>query len=209
MFTADKIPGAQVVEVPGDDSPIWMADQGSVFGPIGEFVDSVDREHAEFDRVLATVMFTDIVGSTARATDLRDRAWKHLVEEHHSIVRTLLGRYRGIEVDPAGDGFFATFDGPARAIRCASAICRAVRAIDIEVRAGVHTGEVEMINDKVGGVAVVTGSRIAALAAPSEVLVSQTVKDLVAGSGLMFENAGEYELKGIPDRWHLYRAIDG
>jgi class 3 adenylate cyclase len=206
-YTADRIPGAQLVEAFGDDAPIWLADQDGVFAAIEEFVESVDREQAEFDRVLATVMFTDIVGSSARATDLGDRKWKHVVEQHHSIVRALLGRYRGHEVDTAGDGFFATFDGPARAIRCASAICRAVRAVDLEIRAGVHTGEVETINDKVGGTAVVIGSRISALAGPSEVLVSQTVRDLVAGSGLIFEDAGEHELKGVPDRWHLYRVM--
>ena len=195
------------IEIPGPDSPPWVGDQESVFVAIEEFLGSVSREQAEFDRVLATVMFTDIVGSTARATDMGDRGWKEIVEQHHSIVRALLGRYRGNEVDTAGDGFFATFDGPARAIRCAAAIAQAVRVLDLEVRARVHTGDVETINDKVGGVAVVIGSRVAALALPSEVLVSQTVKDLVAGSGLMFEDAGEHDPKGVPDHWRLYRVL--
>jgi len=157
--------------------------------------------------VLATVMFTDIVGSTAKATELGDRGWGSLVERHHGAVRALLGRFRGTEIDTAGDGFFATFDGPARGVRCAQAIGGAVRDFGLEVRAGVHTGEVETSGGKVGGIAVNVGARIAALAAPSEVLASQTVKDLTAGSGLMFEDAGEHELKGVPDRWHLYRVV--
>ena len=172
------------------------------------FIRQLRREEAEFDRVLASVLFTDIVGSTTKASELGDHDWRALVERHHSVTRGLLGRYRGTEVDTAGDGFYATFDGPARAVRCAQAIVEAVRPLGIEVRAGVHTGEVQMINDKVGGIAVAIGARVASKAAPSEVLVSQTVKDLVAGSGLAFDDAGEHELKGVPDRWHLYRVVD-
>jgi class 3 adenylate cyclase len=147
------------------------------------------------------------VGSTAKTSELGDRAWRELLERHHAIVRAMIGRYRGIEIDTAGDGFLATFDGPARGVRCAMAITEAVRTLGLEVRAGMHTGEVETIDGKVGGIAVHIGARVAALGAPSEVLVSQTVKDLVAGSGLTFEDAGDHELKGVPDRWHLYRVV--
>jgi class 3 adenylate cyclase len=154
-------------------------------------------------------MFTDIVGSTAIAASGGDAAWSSLVERHHRSVRGALARYRGTEMDTAGDGFFATFDGPARAVRCALAIAQGVRELSIDVRAGVHTGEVQMIDGKAGGIAVTIGSRIMAKAGASEVLVSQTVKDLVAGSELVFEEAGEYELKGVPDRWRLYRVATG
>jgi len=147
------------------------------------------------------------VGSTEKAAALGDKGWRDLVERHHGVVRAMLGRFRGVEVDTAGDGFFATFDGPARGVRCAQAIIPAVRDLGIEVRAGVHTGEVETIAGKVGGIAVNVGARIASLAAPSEVLVSHTVQGLVSGSGLRFEDAGEHELKGVPDRWHLYRVV--
>jgi class 3 adenylate cyclase len=160
----------------------------------------------ELDTVLATVLFTDIVGSTEHQAAMGDRAWKALVERHHAVVRETLGRWRGVEADTAGDGFYATFDGPARGIRCALEIVERVRELGIEVRAGLHTGECELIDGKAGGVAVSIGSRISALAAPSQVVVSQTVKDLVAGSGLAFEDAGEHELKGVPDRWRLYRV---
>ena len=160
-----------------------------------------------FDRTLATVLFTDIVDSTATAAELGDRQWQQLVERHHAVVRSLLGRYRGIEVDTAGDGFFATFDGPARAVRCAQAIEEAVRPLGIEVRAGVHTGEVETIGGKAGGIAVAIGARIGARAGASEVWASSTVKDLTAGSGLTFEDTGEHELKGVPDRWRLFRVV--
>ena len=157
--------------------------------------------------MLATVMFTDIVGSTGIQASLGDQEWKKLVVQHHEVVREELGRHRGVEVDTAGDGFFATFDGPARAVRCALAIVDAVRPLGLEIRAGVHTGECELIDGKVGGIAVSIGSRVVSSSAPSEVLVSSTVKDLVAGSGLVFEDAGEHELKGVPDRWHLYRVV--
>jgi class 3 adenylate cyclase len=152
-------------------------------------------------------LFTDIVGSTTKATTLGDSAWKDLLERHHGTVRALLGRYRGQEVDTAGDGFFATFDGPARAVRCAQAVAKAVKPLGLEIRAGIHAGEVESIGDKVAGITVIIGSRIGGLAGPSEVLVSQTVKDLVAGSGLNFQDRGEHELKGVQDLWRLYRVL--
>ena len=204
---ADRIHGARFVSFPGVDHFFWVGDQDQLLDEIEPFVAEVRGQEADLDRVLATVMFTDIVGSTAKAAELGDRGWGDLVERHHGAVRALLGRFRGKEVDTAGDGFFATFDGPARAVRCAEAIGDAVQDLGLEVRAGVHTGEVETIAGKVGGIAVNVGARIASLAAPSEVLVSQTVRDLVSGSGLSFEDAGEHELKGVPDRWHLYRAV--
>jgi len=154
------------------------------------------------------VLFTDIVGSTETAARLGDRAWRELLERHHATVRGLLARYRGTEIDTAGDGFMATFDGPARGIRCATAIVAAVRTLGLEVRAGLHTGEVETIDGKVGGLAVNIGARVGGTANPSEVLVSQTVKDLVAGSGLAFVDRGEHDLRGIPDRWRLYAVGD-
>ena len=205
-YLADRIPGARLSILPGDGSPVFLGDQEEVVGTVEAFVRSVREEEAELDRVLATVLFTDIVGSTERAAELGDRAWRELVERHHLIIRSMLGRYRGTEVDTAGDGFFATFDGPARAARCALAIVDAVRPLGIEVRAGVHTGEVETTGEKVGGIAVHIGARIGALARCSEVLASSTVKDLVAGSGLTFQDRGEHDLKGVPDRWHLYRV---
>jgi class 3 adenylate cyclase len=152
-------------------------------------------------------LFTDIVNSTSTAAKLGDRVWRELLERHHAAVRGLLARYRGTEVNTAGDGFFATFDGPARAVRCALAIAEAVRPLGLEIRAGVHTGEVEQIDANIGGMAVVLGARIGAMADASEVLASSTVKDLTAGSGLVFEDRGEHALKGVPDRWHLYRVL--
>ena len=179
-----------------------------------DWIDEVERfairlqdEEADFDRVLKTVVFTDIVDSTSVAASLGDRAWKELLDRHHASVRSMLARYRGEEVDTAGDGFFAAFDGPARGVRCARAIVEAVQAYGIEIRAGVHTGEVETIDGKIGGIAVVIGARVGARAEASEVLVSSTVKDLTAGSGLTFEDAGEHELKGVPDRWRLFRVV--
>ena len=203
---AGRIPGARHVHVPGEDWMPYAGDVDALVGEIERFVRSVSAEEATFERVLTTVLFTDVVGSTERAAASGDEAWKTLVERHHAAVRAMIGRYRGTEVDTAGDGFFATFDGPARAVRCAQAIVDAVRPLGLEVRAGVHTGEVEIIDDKVGGIAVNIGARVAGQARPSDVLVSQTVKDLVTGSGLAFEDAGEHELKGVPDRWHLYRV---
>jgi class 3 adenylate cyclase len=163
----------------------------------------------DLDTVLATILFTDIVGSTEHMSSLGDRRWKELVETHHTVVRDALGRWQGTEVDTAGDGFYATFEGPARGIRCGLEIAERVRDLGIEVRAGLHTGECRVIDGKVGGVAVSIGARIAATAGDSEVRVSQTVKDLVAGSGFTFEDAGDHELKGVPERWHVYRVVRG
>jgi class 3 adenylate cyclase len=171
---------------------------------IDSFLSGIREEEAELERVLATVLFTDIVSSTEKAAALGDRAWQEIVQQHHAIIRAMLGRYRGVEQDVAGDGFFATFDGPARGVKCAQAIIDAVRPLEIEVRAGVHTGEVGMAGDKASGIAVNATARLVALAEPSEILVSQTSKDLVAGSGLRFQDRGTHELKGIEGSWHLY-----
>src|SRR5919197_2119404 len=198
---ADQIPGAQLIQLPGDGDDVYMGGEVEVADAARRFAEAIEEEHAAFDRVLTTVLFTDIVGSSEKAAALGDRAWKDHVEQHHAKVRALLARYRGLEIDTAGDGFFATFDGPGRAVLCAQAIVRSVPPLGIEVRAGVHTGEVETIVGKAGGIAVVIGSRIGGLAGPSEVLASQTVRDLTAGSGIGFEDAGEHELKGVPDRW--------
>jgi class 3 adenylate cyclase len=167
----------------------------------------VEPPQPRFDTVVSTVLFTDIVGSTERQAAIGDHAWKDLLERHHALVREALGRYRGVENDTTGDGFFATFDGPAHAIRCAQEITERVRGLGLEVRAGIHTGECETIDEKVGGLAVTIGARVSAIASASEILVSQTVRDLVAGSGLTFADAGEHELKGVPHRWRLYRVV--
>jgi len=166
----------------------------------------VEPPRPAFDTILSTVLFTDIVGSTKQQARLGDRGWKAIVEQHHATVRNALVSWRGVENDTAGDGFYATFDGPARAIHCAHEIRDGVRDLGIQVRAGIHTGECELVDGKCAGIAVTTGARIAALAQPSQVLVSQTVKDLVAGSGFAFESAGEHELAGVPDTWRLYDA---
>jgi class 3 adenylate cyclase len=205
--TSSLIPGARFVEIPGAELlPLWRTSDRAI-EEIQLFIAAIRHEEAALDRVLATVMFTDIVGATTRAAELGDRAWRDLVQRHHSVIRAMLGRYRGSEVDTAGDGFFATFDGPARGARCAVAIRDALRPLGLEIRAGLHTGEVETINDKVGGIAVHIGARVGSLAGAGEILVSNTVKDLVVGSGLKFEDAGEHELKGVPDRWRLYRVV--
>ena len=206
-YLAERMPAAEYVELPGADHLPWVGDQEALLEHVERFVSSTRDVEAELDRVLATVLFTDIVDSTAMAVASGDAAWKVLAERHHGIVRSLLARYRGVEVDTAGDGFFATFDGPARAVRCARGIVQTVKPLGIEVRAGVHTGEVESINGKAGGVAVVIGARVGAIASASEIWASSTVKDLTAGSGLMFEDAGEHELKGVPDPWRLYRVV--
>jgi class 3 adenylate cyclase len=204
---ADLIPGAQLAEhssAGGLHRMHWYGRAEPILEEIRRFLARIQDEELSFDRVLATVLFTDIVGSTEQATELGDKEWTALVHRHHAAVRTLLARYRGKEIDTAGDGFFATFDGPARAARCAQAIVDAVRPLGLTVRAGLHTGEVETGGEKVTGVAVSIGARVAALAGPSEVLVSQTVRDLVTGSGLTFEDRGEHELKGVPGRWRVF-----
>jgi class 3 adenylate cyclase len=208
-YVASMIPGADRVEIPTNEQlPFWTS-ADPVIGEVRRFVQRIRHEEAVLDRVLATVLFTDIVGSTSKAAELGDREWRYLVGRHHNVIRAMLRRYRGSEVDTAGDGFFATFDGPARGVRCAMAVVMAVKTLGLETRAGLHTGEVETIDSKVGGMAVNIGARVSALAGPSEVLVSSTVKDLVVGSDLMFKDAGEHELKGVPDRWRLYRVVSG
>ncbi len=205
-WIAGRIPGARYVELPGDEHLIWAGDVDELVNEVEEFLTG-SRAAQEADRVLATVLFTDVVGSTQRATELGDRGWRELLEQHHAIIRRQLERFRGREVDTAGDGFLATFDGPARAIRCASAIQDAVRVLELDIRAGLHTGECELMGEKLGGIAVHTGSRVAGLASPGEVLVSSTVRDLVAGSGIEFEDRGEHELKGVGS-WRLYSVVD-
>jgi pimeloyl-ACP methyl ester carboxylesterase len=203
---AERIPGAAFLELPGDDHSPFTGSTQELIASTQEFLEGAAQqaEWTEADRVLATVLFTDIVGSTAKAAELGDARWRDLLQEHNSMVRRQLARYRGEEVDTAGDGFFASFDGPARAIRCATAIQEAVRQLGLELRAGLHTGECELIDGKVGGIAVHIGARIAALAGPDEVVVSSTVKDLVAGSGLEFDEQETVVLKGIPGDWRLY-----
>ena len=205
-WIATEIPGATFVELPGDSHTLWAGNTDEVVDEIEEFLTGA-RRGPEPDRVLATVLFTDIVGSTEQATKLGDRRWRELLEQHHGLVRRQLERYQGRELDTAGDGFFAMFDGPARAIRAAEAIAGGVRPLGIEIRAGVHTGECELHEGKIAGIAVSTGARVASAAGPSEVLVSQTVKDLVAGSGISFEDRGEHELKGV-GAWRLYSVVD-
>ena len=205
-YIAERIPGARFIELEGDDHSPWMnADQ--ILDEVEEFLTG-SRRGADPDRVLATVLFTDIAGSTARAAALGDRRWRSLLAQHHELVRRELRRHRGVEVDTAGDGFLATFDGPARAVRCAAAIGIAVRGLGIDVRAGVHTGEVERMGAGIAGIAVHTGARVAELADAGEVLVSSTVKELVAGSGLAFADRGVHELKGVPGEWRLYAVTD-
>jgi pimeloyl-ACP methyl ester carboxylesterase len=197
------IPGARFVELPGADHYPYFQDVDGFVAEVERFVRGL-AEEAAFDRVLSTVLFTDIVRSTERAVELGDRRWRELLEAHHAVVRAHLGRFRGREVDTAGDGFFAAFDGPARAVRCAQAIVESVQELGLEVRAGLHTGECELAGDRLRGIAVHVGARVAATAEPGEVVVSSTVKDLVAGSGIVFEDRGEVELKGVPDRWRLF-----
>jgi class 3 adenylate cyclase len=201
-WLARHLPNVKYVELPGENH-IPFVDGDDILEEVREFLTGV-REPEAPDRVLATVLFTDIVGSTERARELGDRGWRNLVEHHHELVRRDLTRYRGREVDTAGDGFFATFDGPARAIRCARSIVDDVGRIGLDLRAGLHTGEVELAGEAVRGIAVHTGARVAAQAGAGEVLVSQTVKDLVAGSGIEFEERGSHELKGLPGEWRLY-----
>ncbi len=205
-YIAGQIPGARFVELPGDEHVIPAGDVDRLADELEEFLTG-SRPVLEPDRVLTTVLFTDIVGSTDRAAALGDREWGKLLERHHEIVRVELERHRGREVDTAGDGFLATFDGPARAVRCACAIRDALRALELDVRAGVHTGEVQLRGDSVAGIAVHTGARIAALGGAGEVLVSRTVTDLTSGSGLVFEPRGEHELKGVPGPWQVYAVV--
>ena len=203
-WLARNIEGARYVELPGENH-IPFIDGDDILDEIQEFLTGV-REPVAPDRMLATVLFTDVVGSTDRARELGDRRWRDLLERHNEVVRHDLARFRGVEIDTAGDGFFATFDGPARAIRCARSIVENVRGIGLDVRSGLHTGECELSAGSVRGIAVHTGARVASVASPGEVLVSSTVKDLVAGSGIEFTDRGVHELKGIPGEWRLYAA---
>ena len=200
---ANQIPNAKRVEIPGSANLIWAGDQEAVLAEVQEFLTGI-RPHLEPDRVLATVLFTDIVKSTRHAADIGDARWRHLLEAHRELVRVEIERYRGQEIDVTGDGFLATFDGPARAIRCAVAIRSAVRSLGLEIRAGLHTGEIEIMDRNIGGIAVHIGARVAALAGPGEVLVTSTVKELVAGSGIEFDDRGSHELKGVPDEWRVF-----
>jgi pimeloyl-ACP methyl ester carboxylesterase len=205
-WIASRIPRAKYVELPGDAHTLWAGDTDALVDEIEEFLTGA-RPVPEPSRVLATVLFTDIVGSTERAAEVGDRRWRDLLEQHHAVVRRELERFRGREIDTAGDGFLATFDGPARGIRCARSIANAVPRLGLELRAGLHTGECELVDTKVAGIAVHTGARIAAQAKAGEVLVSSTVKDLVSGSGIAFEDRGEHELKGVGS-WRLYSVLD-
>jgi class 3 adenylate cyclase len=203
-YLAEHIPGARLVVVPGRNLYPIFDDWREIFDEVREFLTGTRGESLDQDRVLATVLFTDIVGSTERAAAIGDRAWKELLQAHHTIVRRELGRFKGREIDTAGDGFLATFDGPARGIRCAEAIRDGLRAIGLEIRAGLHTGEVEIMESNIGGIAVHIGARVSSLAGPSEVLVSRTVTDLVAGSGIEFDDRGAHTLKGVPGEWRLF-----
>jgi class 3 adenylate cyclase len=205
-YIADRIAGARFVEVPGIDTYIWAGDIEPILGEVEEFVTG-SRRPLEADRVLATVLFTDIVGSTERAAELGDVAWKELLAEHDELVRGEVRRFRGREIDTAGDGVLATFDGPARAIRCAESVRDGARGLGLDIRAGLHTGEVEMAGEKVRGIAVHIGARVSALAGPGEVLISNTVRDLVAGSGIQFEDRGPHALKGVSDEWRIFAVI--
>jgi class 3 adenylate cyclase/pimeloyl-ACP methyl ester carboxylesterase len=210
-YAAQRIPDATYVELPGDDHVPWVGDTTSILQNVERFLTGLWKTGAwdepEPERVVSTVLFTDIVGSTEKLAALGDRAWSQLVREHHAVVRRTLARFRGQELDTAGDGFFASFDGPARAVRCAREIVQAVRVLGIDVRAGLHTGECELVDGKVGGIAVHIGARVAAEAEPGEVLVSRTVKDLVAGSKLEFDDRGTAELKGVPGEWQLFAVV--
>jgi class 3 adenylate cyclase len=204
-YVAARIPDARRLELTGPDFAT-IAQGEEVLGEVERFVSSLRGESS--DTVLATVMFTDIVGSTARIAGLGDRAWARLVGQHHALVRSLLDRYQGRELDTAGDGFFAAFDGPVRAVHCACEITQAVRDLELDLRTGLHTGECERVGEKLAGMSVSIGARIAAQARPGEVLVSQTVKDLVADSGIGFVDRGERQLKGVPRIWRLYAVAD-
>lgn len=204
-YIADHIAGARFVELAGEDHIPWI-DADQIVDEVEEFLTGI-RRGPEPDRVLATVLVTDIVGSSKRAAELGDRRWGELLEAHHALVRRELDRWRGNEVDTAGDGFLATFDGPARGIRCACAIRDGLHALGLEIRAGLHTGECEIIGGKVGGIAVHTAARVAAGAAPGEVFVSGTVRDLIAGSGIELEDRGVHMLRGIPGEWQLLAVV--
>jgi class 3 adenylate cyclase len=206
-YLADHIPGARLVELPGADNLVFAGDSDALIDEVEEFLTGA-RGRAGADRVLATVLFTDMVGSTDRMGDIGDRRWRELLTTHDALVRAEIERSRGRVVKSTGDGVLATFDGPGRAIRCALAMRDSVRPLGIDLRAGLHTGEIEVLGDGVAGMAVHIGARVSALAGTGEVLVSSTVKDLVAGSGIEFVDRGEHELKGVPGSWRLY-TVEG
>ena len=206
LYLAEHIPGAKLVELPGEDNLIFIGNSDADVDEIEEFLTGA-RHAPDPERVLATVLFTDIAASTQRAAQLGDRAWRQLLDAHDRVVRRQLERFRGREVNTVGDGFLATFDGPGRAIECACAIRDAVRALGIEVRAGLHTGEVEVRGDDVAGMAVHIGARVAACGGPSEVLVSGAVPPLLVGSGIEFNDRGEHELKGVPGMWRIFSVV--
>jgi class 3 adenylate cyclase len=209
-FIAERITGSRLIEpsMAGGEAWLhWYARAPVILEAVGELISEVREEQASFDRVLATVLFTDIVDSTATAATIGDAKWRALLEEHDRIAKGIIGRFRGIYVRGTGDGLLATFDGPARGVRCAQALVEALKPLGIEIRAGLHTGEIEYGGHDLVGVGVNIGARVGAMAGTSEVWVSSTVKDLVVGSGLTFEDAGEHELKGVPDRWHLYKVV--
>jgi pimeloyl-ACP methyl ester carboxylesterase/class 3 adenylate cyclase len=204
-YLAREIAGAEYVELPGADHFPWAGDQSSLIDEVERFVGMVHNDQQDtYERVLATIMFTDIVDSTAMAATLGDLRWGELRERHERVTRAQLARFRGHEIQSLGDGFLAAFDGPARAVRCARAICASMSRQGVQLRAGLHTGEVEPHGDEFSGIAVAIGARVAALAGAGEVLVSSTVKDLVVGSALCFEDRGVHDLKGVPEAWHLY-----
>ena len=203
QYIASRIPGAHYVEFPSGDHLFWASHQDEILAEIQEFLTGV-RPPPDHDRILTTVLFTDIVEGTKRAAALSDRRWRDLLESHHALVRAELARYRGVEQDTAGDGFYATFDGPARAVRCAFAVRDGVRRLGLEIRAGVHTGECQVVAGKLGGIAAIIGARVKDLAGAGEVLATSTVRDLVSGSGLVFAERGAKALKGIPGEWRLF-----
>jgi class 3 adenylate cyclase len=204
-YIANRIPGAKFVDLPGDDHLVFLGDADAVLDEVEEFLTGV-RRGPEPDRVLATIMFADIVGSTQRAIAIGDKRWRGLLESYQDMAQSEVERHRGHVLDTAGDGVLASFDGPARAIRCGCAIRDGARTLDLKVRAGLHTGKCETIHGKLGGIALHIAARVAAAAGPSEVLVSSTAKDLVAGSGLQFTDRGAHGLKGVPGEWHLFAA---
>jgi class 3 adenylate cyclase len=204
---AARIPNAKAMTVEGNEGVVWVDDPEPLVGAIEGFLARIRDEEAELDRVLATVLFTDIVDSTSTAAVMGDAKWRDLLAEHDRMAKTIVGRYRGTYVKSTGDGAMATFDGPARAVRAAQALVEAVRPLGLEIRTGAHTGEVTRSDDDLAGLGVHVAARVAAMAGTGEVWASSTVKDLTAGSGLTFEDGGEHELKGVPDRWRLYRVI--